>query len=147
MTFKIAILLFAGIFVGQGMFAQGDTVFNRLNSKGERTGLWKTYKQPLQGEKYFYEIATFENGRYNGLVIHFSPNGTKIEESYYRNDTLDGLSKIYSDDGILRTEQYFKNGQNHGAYRYYSFTGALEEEQEYVEGVHRTAGSFEPMAG
>lgn len=121
--------------INQGIFSQVDTVFNQINENGERTGVWKTYMQPLKGEKYFYEIATFNNGRYNGLVIHFSPNGVKIEETYYRNDTLDGLSKIYSNDGTLRTEKCYKDGRLHGKSKLYSISGKLEEEQEYVEGV------------
>lgn len=135
MKLKSAIILLIFILINQRIFSQGDTVFNKINENGERAGVWKTYMQPIKGEKYFYEIATYNNGRYDGLVIHFAPNGVKIEESHYRNDTLDGLSKIYSNDGVLRTEQYFKDGRLDGKSKLYSISGRLQEEQEYVEGV------------
>ncbi len=55
-------------------------------------------------------IAGCQNGKKNGLMKQYWPNGKLMAETPYSNDTIDGTMKEYDKNGKLKSEIIYKRG-------------------------------------
>lgn len=61
-----------------------------------------------------------------GVYVKLNPNGKKLEEAHYQNDTLDGWRILYSEKGDSAVAEFYKNGRFDGAYRVFHDNGKLK---------------------
>ncbi len=121
------------------------TVKGKLVSEGkmkdkDRIGEWVYYHE---NSKEVMTRENYENGKLQGKVITYYPDGNKTEETDYKNGIKDGEDNYYSPDGVLLKkllyiddqlqgkaiyydaygnvviEGYYKNGKKHGLWKYY----------------------------
>ena len=70
-------------------------------------------------------IDTYTMGIRNGEALLFSPNGNRIKQENYVNDTLDGIVKQWYEDATLKLEGQYRNGLFDGKWVYYNPDGGL----------------------
>ncbi|HNY03266.1 MAG TPA: toxin-antitoxin system YwqK family antitoxin [Bacteroidales bacterium] len=76
----------------------------------------------------------YRDGRIEGLVKIFYPDGTPSELQYYKLGVKDGLWEQYYSDGKLRLRGAYKSGDKHGAVKSYYNSGQLMMEGQYLAG-------------
>lgn len=72
-----------------------------------------------------------ENFAREGTLVVLDPQGVKIEEATYRNDTLDGLRLIFYQTGDTQIVETYRNGKFEGPFNAYYPSGQLELEGQY----------------
>jgi len=70
-----------------------------------------------------------------GFYEKFSPEGVKIEEATFENDTLDGKRIIFYENGNAQYIENYNHGQFEGAYLAYFENGKLKLEGNYENGA------------
>ncbi len=68
---------------------------NRLDSLGQRHGLWWINVPERMGEDATYESGAYEHGKRLGVWVVMNVGGDIISQETYRNDVLDGEVKYY----------------------------------------------------
>lgn len=132
-----------GILMAEGKF---------VNQKKE--GLWKYYINQesnslvssetyingiLNGESITYytdssktaEIVFFKNGKKDGKLLKYFPDGTLMTESYYKDGFPDGTFNHYHMDGKIQIEGKYSNGIQVGEWKYFDETGNQVDEEEF----------------
>ena len=76
----------------------------------------------------------YNQGKLEGKLINFYPNGKTTEITEYKNDLKHGISQKYSSDGILIEEVTYENGILNGSAIFYELKGNLKEKGIYKNG-------------
>jgi len=93
----------------------------------------------LDGESITYyvdsgeptEIIIYKNGKKEGKLLKYFPDGTLMTESYYKNGLPDGSFIHYHMDGKVQIEGKYKNGIQTGKWKYFDETGKQVDEEEF----------------
>ncbi len=97
----------------------------------DRIGEWVYY------HKKSNEVMTkefYSNGKLEGIMTTYYPNGKKTEETTYQNGTKEGLNNYYSYEGILLKKLLYKDDKLHGSASYYNSQGKILHEGSYKNG-------------
>lgn len=150
-AFTTLFLMFTGVFAQENI--------NKLDSKGNRNGLWKGVYEDTKKPRY---EGTFKNGKETGIfkffennetstlaatrdftaqdgscyTILFDEKGFKISEGREINKQRTGEWKFYhpNSTAIMSTENYVK-GNIHGLRKVFFPNGLIAEETNYVNGI------------
>ncbi|RMF04031.1 MAG: toxin-antitoxin system YwqK family antitoxin [Bacteroidetes bacterium] len=68
-----------------------------------------------------------------GLYRKMKPDGTVVEEAYYRHDTLHGIRILYHDNGDTSVVEHYHAGRFDGPYRRYHENGKLQQVGQYED--------------
>ena len=93
----------------------------------------------LNGESITYyldsgdtaEIVVFKNGKKNGILLKYFPDGTLMTESYYKDDMPNGDFTHYHIDGSIQIIGKYYRGKQSGEWQYFDEEGDLVDEDEY----------------
>lgn len=128
---------------------------NQKDSKGLKTGLWKTrysndtlksegyYKagKPIGLWKYYYdtgELMAYMEHLTDGITSNFKlfdPSGPRIAEGLYVNGKKDGTWYYYGIDSSKVSEEVYSKGVKNGEEKvYYPKTGKLFQTTKFVNG-------------
>lgn len=113
-----------------------------FSEKGKLISQGKLKDQIREGEWIFYhpnsdQVMTREfyvNGKLNGRVTTYYPNGKKTEETDYKNGIREGENNFYSEEGVKIKELLYKNGELHGPGKYFDGHGQVIIEGNYKDG-------------
>lgn len=97
----------------------------------DRIGEWVYY------HKDFEEVMTrefYSNGKLDGIVTTYYPNGKITEEITYKNGLQDGPNNYYSYEGVLLKKLLNKDDKLHGPAFYYDSNGKIILEGFYKNG-------------
>jgi antitoxin component YwqK of YwqJK toxin-antitoxin module len=132
------------------------TIKGKLASKGKmkgkkRIGEWVYYQKKskdvmtrenyvngkLEGKVTTYypngkitETATYKNGVKEGEDNYYSPDGVLLKKLIYRNDQLQGPAFYYDAYGNVTIEGFYKDNKKHGLWKYYK-NGKVTLEETY----------------
>lgn len=76
----------------------------------------------------------YMDGKKNGRMILYYPDGKIKEISYFKNDTLDGLQTTFFKDGNIADIISYKKGIKDGKYLGYYTNGNIHQEGSYKNG-------------
>lgn len=124
-------------FSGKNNIAQVTyfTITGKLVSEGsmqgkDRIGEWVYYhkksKNVMSREHYL-------NGKLDGSVVTYYPDGKITEEINYKNGIKEGENNYYSPDGVLLKKLFYVNGELHGSATYYDAYGNV-----IIEGLYKS---------
>ena len=103
-----------------------------VNQKKE--GVWKYYLNESSNPEVSSE--TYKNGILFGESITYYPDsGNPTEIVFYINGKKDGKLLKYFPDGTLMTESYYKDGLPDGTFVHYYMNGKVQIEGSYIDGV------------
>lgn len=75
----------------------------RKDAKGRKNGVWKMFTE----EGYDLSIQTYKNGKREGAVVVYRPNGALNYSGDYANDERIGTWKFYNEQGeLIKTEEF-----------------------------------------
>lgn len=97
----------------------------------DRIGEWLYYHKDSK------EVMTrefYSNGRLDGIVTTYYPNGKITEETTYKNGLQDGTNNYYSYEGVLLKKLLNKDDKLHGPAFYYDSNGKIILEGSYKNG-------------
>lgn len=77
---------------------------------------------------------TLSNGKLNGQLKVYHPNGKLKKTGNYINGVQNGLFKEYDEDGELEREYSMKNDELDGPYKSYHTNGKLRMSGHYIKG-------------
>lgn len=97
----------------------------------ERIGEWIYYQK---NSKEIMTRENYANGKLNGKMVTYYPNGKITEEIEYKNGIKEGKNDYYSPDGILIKKLIYRDGELHGPVLYYDANGNMLIEGNYKEG-------------
>lgn len=130
-------LLAEGKYVNQ----QKDSIWKYyLNEKSNPCISTETYiKGILVGESITYypdsgktaEIVFFKDGKKNGSLLKYFPDGQLMTESYYIDGFPDGKFTHYHPDGKVQISGKYKNGKQVGDWKYYDENGKAVDKDEF----------------
>ncbi|MDP3312793.1 toxin-antitoxin system YwqK family antitoxin [Lutibacter sp.] len=132
--------------------------FNKLNSKGERTGIWKKYYSNKNiryqgqfkngkevGEFKYYSIVTSQHPT---IIINYDEKSSKATISYFTEEGIkesdgellgkerNGKWTFYHPDGkTVMIEEHYNKGILNGSYKSFYSTGKPLEILNYINGV------------
>jgi len=110
-----------------------------LDENKKNQGVWKYYhknsKQPMSVENYV-------NGKLNGKVTVFFPNGKIASETNYTNGIKEGISRRYSEKGIVLEEIPYKNDKFDGWVIYRNAKGEFIAQGMYEKGLKKGIWKF-----
>jgi len=100
-------------------------------------------KEFFEGEYSYYgfkngSISTYENyqnGKLNGLSIHYDYNGTPLDSLTYLNDTLNGKAVYYHDNNIIESFGEYLKGIKTGNWTYFDAFGRTINSVDYETGT------------
>jgi antitoxin component YwqK of YwqJK toxin-antitoxin module len=151
------ILMLCLIFNVAAADAQND--FNKLDSNGQKHGLWKGFFEESQRVKYegtfdhgkekgvftFYDdtkahtvVATrdFSKGNNSAYTTFYDPQKNVVSEGNIINKQYDGLWKYYHKGSkTLMTTETYKGGKLKGKRSVFYPDGKIAEEAQYKDGV------------
>ncbi|MEM1320209.1 MAG: toxin-antitoxin system YwqK family antitoxin [Bacteroidota bacterium] len=76
-----------------------------------------------------------ENYARQGVFTRLSPDGQKLEEAHYNNDTLDGQRTIFYPSGKAEIIENYSKGQFAGTFQTFYESGQLQLEGKYSSGA------------
>jgi len=88
------------------------------------------------------EICYFD-GEYHGSYRTFYPDGHMHNEKFFKNGMLDGIFKAWDEDGSLFFEIHYKDNLQHGPDKSYHRNGMLEYEDIYVNGKRTVRKTYD----
>lgn len=79
------------------------------------------------------EIIEYKEGKREGVLIKFFPEGSTMTEGTYLNDSLDGKFTLYWPDGKIQLSGAYSNGIQSGEWKYFDEEGnpVLNEDFRY----------------
>ena len=112
------------------------TVKGKLVSEGkmqdkDRIGEWIYYHEK---SKNIMTREQYVNGKLDGKVTTYYPNGKITQETTYKKGIKEGEDNYYSPDGILLKKLLYINDQLQGPATYYDAYGNVIIEGFYKEG-------------
>ncbi len=131
-TAKFLFFLVALFLIQNGLNAQTEeSELNRLNKKGQKTGLWKKY---YPNGKLQYE-GFFKNDQPTGKFLRYDRKGNKIAELNHHLQTNTVFAKMYYADGTLKGEGKYVQKKKDSIWNFYAEDGALLNKVPYNMGV------------
>lgn len=73
-----------------------------------------------------------KTGKREGQYLSFYPNGQKLEESWYVNDSLHGERKLFYENGKVESIEHHEHGQYVGSFQKFNENGQLTNEGQYA---------------
>jgi antitoxin component YwqK of YwqJK toxin-antitoxin module len=113
--------------------SEGKTV-NKLHE-----GEWKYYHQ---NSKVLMTIENYKNGKLEGVLQAFYPDGKIAEETTYKNGVKNGPYKKYTTKGIVLEESTYKNGELDGKAVFRWSDGQVVSEGTFVNGLKKGIWKF-----
>lgn len=112
------------------------TIKGKLVSEGkmkdkDRIGEWVYYHEKSNN---VMTRENYKNGKLEGTVTTYYPNGKVTEELNYKNGLKEGENNYYSPDGILLKKLLYTNDQLQGTATYYDAFGNVVIEGFYKDG-------------
>ena len=112
------------------------TVKGKLVSEGKmlnknRIGEWIYYHEKSEN---VMTREQYVNGKLDGKVITYYPNGKTTQETTYKNAIKEGEDNYYSPEGVLLKKLLYKENELHGPALYYDAYGNVIIEGFYKEG-------------
>ncbi len=109
------------------------TLKGKLVSEGkmdgkDRIGEWLYYHKD---SKQLMSKENYVDGKLDGTITTYYPNGKITEEKNYKFEVLEGENNYYSPNGILLKKLKYVNGKLHGPAFYYDADGILAIEGTY----------------
>lgn len=93
----------------------------------------------LDGEVVVYypdgtvaERSNYIDGKLEGVSKWFAENGKILKEIIYKNDALNGPAKYYDADGNIKSEGIYRNDLKHGIWNYYE-EGKLVKSKDHTK--------------
>lgn len=77
------------------------------------------------------EIVFFKNGKKNGKLLKYFPDGKQMTESYYIDGLPDGKFTHYHPDGKVQIMGRYKSGKQVGDWKYYDENGKQVDKDEF----------------
>ncbi len=77
------------------------------------------------------EIVIYENGKKNGRLLKYFPDGTLMTESYYKDGMPDGDFTHYHINGSIQIIGKYYRGQQSGEWQYFDEEGNPIDEDEF----------------
>lgn len=95
----------------------------------------------LNGESITYypdtgkeaEIVFFKDGKKDGSLLKYFPNGTIMTKSYYKDGLPEGDFVHYYPNGIERIVGQYKDGIQVGEWKFYNENGEPVDEDEFTK--------------
>jgi len=159
--FKKGSVKAVSVFSDDGIFAHIITYYDGGNLMAEgkyvnqkKDGLWKYYLNEesnpvvstetynngvLDGENITYypdtgepaEILLLENGKKNGKLLKYFPDGKLMTESYYKDGLMDGNFIHYHPDGKIQIQGQYSNGIQVGEWKFFDENGKPVDKDEF----------------
>lgn len=110
---------------------KGKVISEGQMENHERIGKWKYFhpnSEILMSEEHY------SNGKLDGIIVTYYPNGKKTEEIEYSSGVQNGIHNYFSEEGILIKKLIYENGKLHGPAFYYDAQGQLTIEGFYKNG-------------
>lgn len=79
-------------------------------------------------------VRTWKDGRIEGTVIYYHPNGRKSYEAHYVDGRKNGFATVWYMNGQKQWQTTFKAGKTHGRWREWHLDGKKKFEGDYSEG-------------
>lgn len=112
--------------------AQTDTIFNQVDSQGQKYGYWK--KTSPEG-KLVYQ-GEFKDNHPIGVMKRYFESGKLQAILNFSDDGIKAKAQIFFEDGELSAEGNFYQMKKDSVWRYYSYyTSALVSEETYDKGI------------
>jgi len=132
-------LMAEGKYVNQ----QKDSVWNYyLNEESNPLVSSETYRNGvLNGESITYypdsgkpaEILILVDGKKNGKLLKYFPDGQLMTESYYKDGMPDGNFTHYHPDGKVQIQGRYYNGRQAGEWKYFDENGKPVDKDEFMK--------------
>ena len=114
----------------------GDSTNQLISTESYRMGV-------LQGESITYypgtnqptEIIIYDNGKKQGPLKKYFPDGSLMTEGFYENDRLNGPFTLFYPDGKVQLKGVYSRGEQTGDWKYYNEKG---EEMAYEDFVNQS---------
>ncbi len=106
-------------------------IANFCSSSADKIPVEKIETTNSYGEQEIY-YRRIDNFAKEGLYTRKSPQGLRIEEANYINDTLHGMRILYYEKGDTQSVEYHKMGIFDGPFRLYYPSGQLAQEGLYI---------------
>jgi antitoxin component YwqK of YwqJK toxin-antitoxin module len=110
-------------------YKNGSKAWQARFEEGLITGLYEAWS--ADGNTYYKKV--FKNG--TGKKVRFRADGTKIEESYYKDGKKHGLNILYFPNGTKWLQTNYKEGEQHGLGTVYREDGTKERECQYTNNI------------
>lgn len=128
---------------GKYVNQQKDSVWKYyLDEKSNPVVSMETYKNGiLFGESITYytdsgnpaEILMLENGKKNGKLLKYFPDGQLMTESYYKDGQPDGSFIHYHPNGKVQIQGVYYNGRQAGEWKYFDEDGNPVDKDEFMK--------------
>ncbi len=115
----------------------GDLTFKETYKNGKLHGMKTTYYGPEASEGDYLIVLSktmFANGRANGEVVEYFPDGTIKMKGKYVNGAFDGQVKRYHPNGRMMMLERWKNRQKHGWWITYDLSGKERARTYFLKG-------------
>jgi len=109
---------------------QGKLVSEGKMADKDRIGEWVYYHE---NTKNVMTREHYVNGKLQGKVTTYYPNGKITQETTYKNGTKEGEDNYYSPEGILLKKLLYKEDQLQGSALYYDAYGNVVIEGFYKD--------------
>lgn len=143
-------LSLAALCFAAAIHATGVTEANLKELKFPDGSLKERYTYLLDGQgqevrhgldEEFYQdgakkgVRTWKDGRIEGAVVYYHPNGRKSYEAHYVDGRKNGFATVWYMNGQKQWQTTFKAGKTHGRWREWHLDGKKKFEGDYSEGA------------
>ena len=124
-------LLFACILISGCQQAEIDAT-----SLAELNGVYlvRATGQPFSGQVTGHIMGKMTDGRWQGRVSTYFPDGKIQSEAHFRKGVMHGVTRSWYADGQVRSESTFLDGVLDGAMAQWWGNGQLQSEKRYSNG-------------
>jgi len=99
----------------------------------QREGEWKEYViEDKTFEKIHFRTATYVNGKQEGVMTYFFPNGKVAGKLKFVDDQLNGQYEQYFIDGSVFIKGEFVNDNREGIVTTYFYSGQVRSKANYL---------------
>ncbi len=110
----------------------GNTLVSAEFFNGYRTGKYQDWFFHKPSQQHLE--CTFKDGCFDDHMIAWHENGSKDEESYWKNGSEDGLLCCWDDNGTLLLECLYREGQLEGSFKEWYQDGCSKKTAYYSKG-------------
>ncbi len=131
MKYRLLLYILTSLLFTVSLHAQ-DTVFNQLNSRGQKTGYWKKY---YDNGKLKYQ-GYFENDKPLGIMRRYYKGGLPQAVIDFRPDSRTAHAQLFYENGKPAAEGNYINGKKDSTWIFYSFyNGRVAIKEDYSNGL------------
>ena len=85
----------------------------------------------FEGSDKVHQVIEYKNGKKNGRLIEYYPNGNYHVRQFFVNDTLTDSSFVYYENGRIANFQFGKNHKREGCWKNFNKSGKVVLEINY----------------